>query len=149
MSMLLQSRDARTRDTRTRRLTNWQHMPNESVEEITADLNDFLDTFIKTRQEKKFHELAEQWRKEKQGISSILLISSLPSYRSIMAMGRDAIRFILQELQREPDHWFVALRAIADANGYTNPIGEEDKGNLRKMSDAWVCWGKAHGFLLS
>src|SRR5256885_1696981 len=122
MNMLLQSRDIRTTDTRTRRLTNWQRMPNEQAEEITADPNDFLDTFISTtRQEKKFHELAEQWRRERQGISSILLMSSLPSYRSIMAMGHSAIRFILQELQREPDHWFVALRSIADANGYSNP----------------------------
>jgi len=56
-------------------------------------------------------------------------------------MGDVAIPLILAELRSEgdePDHWFWALHAITD----TDPVKEEDRGNIVKMGAAWLKWGE-------
>lgn len=58
-----------------------------------------------------------------------------------MAMGREALPYLLEQLRSEgdnPDHWFVALRYITRAN----PIPEEDLGDMEKMSSAWLTWAE-------
>jgi hypothetical protein len=58
-------------------------------------------------------------------------------------MGTDAIPLILKELQREPDQWFWALEAITEED----PVPPEAKGNVARMAQAWIEWGKQRGFL--
>ena len=55
---------------------------------------------------------------------------------------RDEERRLLRELEKEPDHWFVALRTITGAD----PVAPEDAGRMDRMSAAWVRWGKEHGY---
>ena len=69
-------------------------------------------------------------------------MAKLPAYQAIIRMGKPAIPFILDELRREPDHWFVALKQITGED----PIPEEARGNMRGMADAWLKWGDDHGF---
>lgn len=66
-----------------------------------------------------------------------------PAYQRIIGMGPDAIALILQELQRKPDDWFWALNAITEAD----PVPEGAQGNLPQMTDAWLDWGRAQGFI--
>jgi hypothetical protein len=88
--------------------------------------------------EERFHRLAKQWNKESAFMSSITEMVMLPSYQKIIGMGWAAVPFMLEELKDEPQHWFAALRAITDIN----PVPPEDAGNVRKMAEAWVKWGR-------
>ena len=36
-----------------------------------------------------------------------------PAYQKIISIGKPAIPLILREFERQPDHWFMALSAIA------------------------------------
>jgi len=70
-------------------------------------------------------------------------MAMLPSYQRIIGMGLAAVPLLLEELSREPDHWFWALEAITEEN----PVPREAAGNVPLMAKAWVEWGKQHGFV--
>lgn len=92
--------------------------------------------------EDRFQQLAAQWRRDVGPLSSVSKIVEHPSYQAIIALGRDVVPLILRDLEREPDHWFTALRALTGAD----PIAPEDRGRMDRMAAAWVRWGKEHGF---
>ena len=60
-----------------------------------------------------------------------------------MGLNCLAVPIILRELQRRPDHWFRALSAITGEN----PIQEGHAGNLKQMTQDWLDWGRAHGYI--
>ena len=91
---------------------------------------------------KKFHQLANQWRKETRHLSLISDIVLNPAYQQIIGMGSSAIPLLLHELKKQPDHWFWALRSITGEN----PTTPSDRGYLQKMTDAWLKWGKERGY---
>jgi hypothetical protein len=64
-----------------------------------------------------------------------------PAYQEIIALGPPAIPLLLAELRMEARYWFAALSAITGQD----PVPAEDRGSVRKMTDAWLRWGKAHG----
>jgi hypothetical protein len=91
--------------------------------------------------EGRFHQLAGEWRAAVGPLSSASKIVQHPAYQEIIALGRDAVPFILQELEQKPDHWFAALRAMTGED----PVAPEDRGLMDRMASAWVRWGKEHG----
>lgn len=97
--------------------------------------------------EREFRKLADVWYKQKGPSSSVTQKSMLSSYQKIIGLGRQVIPLILRELQHHPDHWFWALEALL-AEGEESPVQESDKGNIRKMTDAWLRWGKEKRLIL-
>jgi len=95
-----------------------------------------------TQIEKAFFELANQWRRETNHMSLMSDVILHPAYQRIIGMGLNVVPLILRELSKEPDHWFWALRSITGAN----PVKPEDKGRLKKMAEAWLDWGRKHGY---
>jgi hypothetical protein len=67
----------------------------------------------------------------------------LPSYQQIIGIGEPAVPLLLEELRREPDHWFWALEAITMAN----PVPKEASGKIRQMAMAWIEWGIREGYI--
>ena len=98
---------------------------------------------VESELEKTFHELADKWRSETGALSSITMKSIHPAYQRIIGMGQQAVPLILRELQRRPDHWFWALFAITGEN----PVPPEDAGDIKKMTEAWIDFGKQQGYL--
>jgi len=90
----------------------------------------------------EFDRCARRWKKETAFKSSISDIAMNPSYQRIIGMGKDALPFIFNELEREPDEWFWALMAITDEN----PVKPEERGYIDKMAKAWLRWAKEKGF---
>jgi len=86
----------------------------------------------------RFEALADRWRHETLDLSSLTEIVAHPAYLSIIAMGKPATPLLLAELEKRPTHWFVALAAI----NQTNPVPAEDAGNFKKMTEAWLRWGR-------
>jgi hypothetical protein len=93
----------------------------------------------------RFQRLAAEWKSQSRYLSNTAQMAMLKPYQRIIGMGLPAVPLILEELQGEPNQWFWALEAITDAN----PVPPEDEGKVRAMSQAWIDWGKAHGFISS
>ncbi len=91
----------------------------------------------------EFRELAQTWRRQKGGISSISRKVSIPSYLRIIGLGSEIIPLILEELQRQPDHWFVALEALTNAN----PVSESEHADFNQTVAAWLRWGRERGHI--
>jgi hypothetical protein len=89
----------------------------------------------------QFQKLVKEWNVECGTTSSPIEMATCPAYQKILAMGKPAVRFILRQLESEgddPDHWFWALNKLTGED----PVAPEDRGNLRKMSAAWLQWGR-------
>ncbi len=110
---------------------------NEIQSEIIADK--------KTQRWLKFQQLVKQWKDERGSRSSITQAATLQPYQKIIGMGDDAVPLIISQLRSEgekPDQWFWALKAIT----LHDPVKPEDRGNFRKMAQAWILWYENNGW---
>lgn len=87
---------------------------------------------------KLFRALADQWRQDTMDTSSLTEMVSHPAYLAIIGMSSVATPLLLNELAKNPSHWFVALEAI----NRLNPVPAQDAGNFKKMTAAWLSWGR-------
>jgi hypothetical protein len=92
--------------------------------------------------EATFQRLAATWHKAVAHHSSSRIRDNDPAYQEIIALGEAVVPLLLRDLKINRRHWFVALRSITGAN----PIPKEDAGNIPKMVDAWLRWGREHGY---
>ncbi len=90
---------------------------------------------------RRFDSLAQAWRRECAHLSSVREMILHPAYQQIIGMGRDALPFLLRELERQPDHWFWALWAITQEN----PVPVEHRGRVSDMARDWVAWARQRG----
>lgn len=91
----------------------------------------------------RFKRLLTEWRKQTAHLSSIKAKIMVPSYLEIIGMGQPALPLILNELKQRPSYLFPALRAITG----TDPVNPGDRGNLKRMANAWVEWGRQHNII--
>jgi hypothetical protein len=94
--------------------------------------------------EKDFNRLAKKWKNETSGYSSAASMVMHPAYLEIISYGEKMIPYILKDLQQKPSHWFIALKTLA--KNYS-PVKPEDAGNIKKMTEAWIEWGRKNGKL--
>jgi hypothetical protein len=73
-------------------------------------------------------------------LSSTPAMIAHPAFRAIIDLGPPVVPLLLHDLERESAHWFEALKAITGED----PVRPEDWGNIPKMRDAWLAWGRAH-----
>src|SRR5688572_18216036 len=90
----------------------------------------------------RFRRLAAKWYRETRFTSSIHEIVMNKHYQQIIGLGPPAVPLILAEMKLRPHFWFWALRAITGAN----PVRKDIAGDLGRMTDAWLGWGRRHGF---
>ena len=86
-----------------------------------------------------FRELVHMWKMETWHRSPLARRISHPAYLKIIGLGSQAIPWILQELKQEQDYWFAALEAITREPS-------PNVANLSELRDAWLEWGKRHGY---
>lgn len=89
----------------------------------------------------RFRELADRWRADVRLLSSSTESAMHPAYQQIIALGSDAVPCILRELERDPDHWFWALKAITGVD----PVEPTERGRIRGMAHAWLRWAREEG----
>jgi len=90
----------------------------------------------------EFERLASKWKAETAFLSSATKRAMHPAYQEIIGLGQSAVPLLLSELASAPDHWFWALKAITKID----PVPVADRGYMQKMRDAWLKWGKDHGY---
>lgn len=93
--------------------------------------------------EERFRTLATTWHAETDHLSSTTERVLHPSYQQIIGLGPSAVPFLLRDLAETRSHWFWALRAITGED----PVNQDDAGNIRKMTEAWLEWGRRKGYL--
>ncbi|MEK6262185.1 MAG: SIR2 family protein [Planctomycetota bacterium] len=93
----------------------------------------------------QFSELAAAWRAETQLTSSTTVMCTHPAYQRIIGMGASSLPFIFRDLQKEPDHWFWALKAITGCD----PVPLSHRGDLDAMAADWLGWARSLGYLES
>ena len=98
---------------------------------------------VKESDRERFQRLAAEWKGQSQYLSNTAQMALLRPYQRIIGMGLSAVPLILEELQREPDHWFWALEAITEED----PVPPEDAGKVRSMAQVWIEWGQQRGYL--
>ena len=96
-----------------------------------------------TEIEAEFERLATEWKQETAHLSSMVTVAEHRAYQEIIGMGRDAIPFILRDLEVSPSQWFWALRAIAGES----PVRPEDRGDVDAMTAAWFDWGRRNFYI--
>ena len=102
-----------------------------------------LSTPVRDEAADRFRRLADEWKDKSKHLSNTAQMVMLRPYQRIIGMGRDALPYIFEELRREPDQWFWALEAITEEN----PVPAEAAGNVRRMAEAWIKWGKQQGIV--
>jgi hypothetical protein len=112
--------------------------PATTTTEIQQSYSAPQDPLPSEEEQALFQRLANKWRQETLDSSSLTEIVAHPAYLQIIAMGKTATPLILSELAKRPNHWFVALAAISR----TNPVPPKDAGNLKKMTEIWLKWGR-------
>lgn len=100
-------------------------------------------SYEETGTERIFSELAKEWREATRLSSSLTDMFLHPAYQRIIGMGPKAVPMILRDLQFTPAHWFWALSAITGED----PVNPEDAGRLKKMTEAWLDWGRERGYI--
>ena len=90
-----------------------------------------------------FQELVREWKAARGHTSSVTRMAKIAAYQRIIAMGKVAVPLILAELRRKPDHYFLALNAITEAD----PIPPTSRGKINEMANAWLQWGADRGYI--
>jgi hypothetical protein len=92
--------------------------------------------------EERFQRLAQTWHEAVAYHSSSRIRYNHPAYQEIIRMGPAVVPLLLRDLEATGRHWFEALRAITGAD----PIPDTDAGQIAKMKEAWLRWGKEKGY---
>jgi hypothetical protein len=91
----------------------------------------------------RFHELAHRWRSDVGPDSSTTAMAMHPAYQQIIGLGCEVVPLILREMERRPDHWFWALKAITGID----PVEPTLRGRIEEMAKAWLRWGRGQGLI--
>ena len=75
-------------------------------------------------------------------LSSHSAIVSHPAFREIVSLGEPVVPLMLRDLAERPRLWVWALPEITGAD----PVPPGDGGRISKMSEAWLPWGREHGY---
>jgi hypothetical protein len=89
----------------------------------------------------RFDALVTLWRQETSHSSSLSEKFEHPAYAAIIAMGHNALPFILRELERGRGHWHPALHQITGAQ----PVPNSARGRADSIAEAWLTWAKSKG----
>ena len=91
----------------------------------------------------------KRWANDVKDISSFTDLVLHEDYQTIIGLGPRAIPLLFQELRDRPHLWFDALRTLLQAKEGINvdPVNEEDRGNLQKMTASWLAWAKENDYI--
>jgi hypothetical protein len=91
----------------------------------------------------RFLRLADEWSRETGHISSASDLINNARYQEIISLGWAVVPCLLIDLERSRRFWFPALAAITGLR----PFDPGDASNYRRMTDAWLRWGKRKGLI--
>src|ERR1700680_3097786 len=88
--------------------------------------------------EEQFRRLEGTWMAAVGYSSSSTELRGHPAFQEIIALGEAVVPLLLRDLEERPRLWVWALPKITGAD----PVPTADRGNIAKMSEAWLRWGR-------
>ena len=92
--------------------------------------------------EERFRRLEATWMADVGHLSSYTAIVNHPAFRGMIDMGEAVVPLMLRDLETGPRLWVWALPEITGAD----PVSPGDAGKIARMSEAWLRWGREHGY---
>lgn len=92
--------------------------------------------------EERFRRLEAVWREETYVLSDAGKIIGHPAFQEIISMGKAVVPLMMKDLEKRSGLWVWALPRIMGEN----PVSLADGGNIPKMTEAWLRWGREHGY---
>jgi hypothetical protein len=92
---------------------------------------------------RRFEDLAARWREDTLFHSSPKILFEHPAYQEIIGMGPPVVPLLLRDLRSEDSLWFTALHAITGEN----PVPPGDRGDIPRMTEHWLNWGRERGYV--
>jgi len=92
--------------------------------------------------EERFRRLEATWIAEVGHHSSTTVLRNHPAFQEIVCLGEGVVPLMLRDLGERPRLWVWALPEITGAD----PVPPTDRGNIARMSEAWLRWGREHGY---
>jgi hypothetical protein len=92
--------------------------------------------------EQQLRRLEARWKSETGFLSDPTQIRSHPAFQEIVSMGEAVVPIMLRDLEQKTSLWVWALPQITGAQ----PVPVVDAGNITKMGEAWLRWGKDNGY---
>jgi hypothetical protein len=89
----------------------------------------------------KFARLAAEWKRDTRFVSVVRQKMTHHAYLKIIGMGKDALPFILKDLDDQPADWIPALISITEEN----PVNPDD--SFEQAVKAWLKWGRDRDLL--
>ena len=97
--------------------------------------------------EQRFRRLEAAWNADTCYLSDPSRIIGHPAFQEIIRMGEAVVPLMLCGLEKEPKLWVWALPLITGQNPAPPDIsGPFLKMNIRKMTEAWLRWGRENGY---
>jgi hypothetical protein len=91
--------------------------------------------------EPRLRQLEAQWKADTEFLSDAGKIINHPAFKAIISLGEPVVPLLLSDLEVRPSLWVWALPEIMGES----PVPVADGGNIRKMTDAWLKWGREKG----
>jgi hypothetical protein len=92
--------------------------------------------------EERFRRLEAIWTRETGFLSNPDEIIGHAAFQEIIGIGFAVVPLMLHDLKERPGLWVWALPHITGAD----PVAKAERGNIAKMTAAWLRWGKEHGY---
>jgi hypothetical protein len=92
---------------------------------------------------RRFNELAARWREDTEFHSSPKILFEHPAYQEIIGFGPDVLPLLLKDMEETGSFWFWALKAITGEN----PVPYADRGDIPRVTEHWLNWGRERGCL--
>jgi hypothetical protein len=95
--------------------------------------------------EAEFNTLANKWESETRNISSPRVIVSHPIVQEILVLGEQVVPMILRRMEDRPWFWFELLMKLTKSP--LDPITPDMRGDMQRMTEAWLKWGAESGII--
>ena len=112
---------------------DWINFVNESEHRFGAFVDRYKPGWVSI--EKTFQELKHQWYIETAFLSGGLCETE--SAKKIIALGLDAVPYIVEEMKIVGGHWFGFLEIML---GDGPEIPEESRGKIKEINQIWLDW---------
>lgn len=106
-------------------------MVNINTSKYIQELDDREDSLVLNK--RIFYDHLEVWQTDTMFLSSISEVIEHRSFLAIIAMGRKAVPFIIEEIQREPSRLVWALNMI-----YNKKITDKPNTTITEACKLWV-----------
>jgi hypothetical protein len=92
--------------------------------------------------ERQLRRLEAEWEAETAHLSSSTKIMGHRALREIVLLGRAVVPLMIGDLRRGPSLWVWVLPELTGAD----PVAPGDRGDIAKMTDAWLHWADGQGY---